>query len=188
MLKGHYFTIIGGLYVSNEINTSGIKCSTNGQSVKLSYNQITYGTNPTIFAFFQMYYSALNATCYNVAYPLITKDLSISLNSDTQLEFPISEYIYVDVASSHVNIKLPYVNQTIGNVDVSKQTCRFRVRQMTGGYNLYFKTYSNSSHTDRTGGIMYDFQNAQQPSTWGTGAWYQEVHFYNGNWYFNRLS
>ena len=59
---------------------------------------------------------------------------------------------------------------------------------MTGGNNLYFKTYSESLHPHRTGGIMYDYQIAEQSSPWYTGAWYFEVHYYMGNWYFNGLS
>jgi hypothetical protein len=135
-----------------------------------------------------MYYSALNATCYNVACPLVVKDLSITLNNNAQLAFPIPEYIYVNVSSNHVYIVLPYVNQSVGNVDVLTQTCRFRVRQMTGVNKMYFKTYSESLYPSRTGGIMYDFNNAPKSSPWYTGAWYLEVHYYMGNWYFNRLS
>ena len=135
-----------------------------------------------------MYYSALNATCYNVACPLVVKDLSIDLNLTAQLVFPIPEFIYVNVLSNHVYILLPYVNQSVGNVDVSTQTCRFRVRQMTGGYNLYFKTYSEPLYPARTGGIMYDFNNAEMGGPYYTGAWYLEVHYYKGNWYFNKLS
>jgi hypothetical protein len=146
------------------------------------------GYNPNTTSTFQMYYSALDATCYNVACPLVIKDSSYTFNNNAQLAFPIPEYIYVNVLSNHVYIILPYVNQSIGNVNVLTQTCRFRVRQMTGGYNMYFKTYSDSSFPERTGGNMYDFENAQQASTWGTGAWYLEVHYYNGNWYFNRLN
>ena len=175
-----------------------INFSSNGEFVKLSYSNPTFvAYNPNTTSTFQMYYSALDATCYNVACPLVIKDLSITLNNNAQLDFPIPEFIYVNVESHDVYITLPYVSQTInnvvvsrsiGNVNVLTQTCRFRVRQMTGGSKLYFKTYSDSFYPDRTGGNMYDFSNAQQSSPWYTGAWYLEVHYYMGNWYFNRLN
>ena len=190
MLKGKDFTVNGGFKVNGgSTNVNDINFLSNGELVKMSYtNPTAVGYNPNTTSTFQMYYSALDATCYNVACPLVIKDSSYTLNNNAQLAFPIPEYIYVNVLSNHVYIILPYVNQSIGNVNVLTQTCRFRVRQMTGGYNLYFKTYSDSSFPERTGGNMYDFQNAQQASTWYTGAWYLEVHYYNGNWYFNRLN
>ena len=183
MLKGKNLTVNGGLEIKNEISISN-----NGQSVKLSYtNPTSVAYNPNITSTLQIYYSAFNATCYNVACPLVIKDLSIDLNNNAQLAFPIPEFIYVNVLSNHVYIILPYVNQSVGNVDVLTQTCRFRVRQMTGGYNLYFKTYSEPLYPGRTGGIMYDFQNAYSDSPYYTGAWYLEVHYYLGNWYCTRL-
>jgi hypothetical protein len=185
MVKGKNFTVNGGLNATDEINISN-----NGESVKLSYITPTINVpfNNNLTSTFQMYYSALDATCYSVACPLIIKDASRTFNYNVQLEFPIPEFIYVNVASNNVYIVLPYVNQTIGNVNVSTQTFRFRIRQMTGGKDMYLKTYSDSLYPTRTGGNIYDFLNNQQSSPYYSGAWYEEVHYYMGNWYVNRLS
>ena len=141
-----------------------------------------------------MYYSGLNATCYNAACPLVIKDLSITLNNNAQLAFPIPEYIYLNMLNNDITIHLPYVNQTIGNVNVLTQTCRFKIRQTqyVEGRYWHIRTYNESTPAGAVGGNIYDdFYNQVNNGTDTynpEGIFYMEIHYYLGNWYINKLN
>jgi hypothetical protein len=191
MINGKDFTINGGLKVSGGSATmDDIKIKNSDNYVKLGFiDNVPVGYMPTSSASLQLYYSSINATSYLNSYPLVIQNFSLSIsNYNVQLVFPLPEYIYVNVLSNDVYIVLPYVNQTIGNVNVQTECFRFRIRQMTGGHKMYLTTYSDSLYPTRTGGNIYDFLNNQQSSPCYSGAWYEEVHYYMGNWYVNRIS
>jgi hypothetical protein len=141
-----------------------------------------------------MYYSALNATCYNVACPLVVKDLSITLTNNAQLAFPIPEYIYLNMNNNDITVILPYVNQSIGNVNVLTQSFRFKIRMMqyTQGRYWYLQTYNETTPPGAVGGDIYNDQygkvNDGSNRYRTDGIFYMEIHYYLGNWYFNRLS
>ena len=167
-----------------------IKIKNGDNYVKLGFiDNVPVGYMPTSSASLKLYYSSIDTTSYLNAYPLVIQNFSLTLSSyNVQLVFPLPEYIYVNVLSNDVNIVLPYVNQTFGNVNAQTECFRFRIRQMTGGNKWYLRTYSDVLQPSRTGGNLYDFNNAQQSSPYYSGAWYQEVHCYMGNWYCNRLN
>ena len=140
-----------------------------------------------------MYYPTLNATCYFTPCPLVIKDCSTEAIFDFALTLPCPEMLYLDLRNNDITITLPYVNQFIGNVDVSGQIFSFKVRQMMtgGGRYWHLKTHTHSPNyipPGAIGGTIHDFMNAAQGTYYTPGAWYMEVHFYKGNWYTNRLS
>ena len=143
---------------------------------------------------FKMYYPSLDANCYFTPCPLVIKDCYTNSSFDFHLSLPCPEFIYLDLSVRDVTITLPYVNQYIGNVDVSTQIFRFKVRQMMtgGGRHWYLKTHTHNNQNiippGAIGGTIYDFQNASQGTYFRPMAWLMEVHFYLGNWYCNRLN
>jgi hypothetical protein len=143
---------------------------------------------------YKMYYPTLNATCYFTPCPLVIKDCYTDANNNFHLSLPCPEHIYLDLTNNEITITLPYVNQFIGNVDVSTQIFRFRIRQMmTGGGNYWHlktHTYNNPNviPPGAVGGNIYGFTNALIGDYYyRPGAWLMEVHYYFGNWYCSRL-
>jgi len=192
-------TIAGGnINTGGNVTATGYLKGSNLQfqsNITLGYSELVsldYTTlrQPT----YKMYYSTLNATCYFTPCPLVIKDCYTNASTDFHLSLPCPETLYLDLTNNEITITLPYVNQFIGNVDVSKQIFCFRIRQMMTGAGNYWhlKTHTHNNPNiippGAVGGTIYDFQNRSQGSYYTPGAWYMEIHYYKGNWYSNRIS
>jgi cytoskeletal protein CcmA (bactofilin family) len=185
-----------GLIEGGNINTAGNVSAQGylkGSNIQFQ-NNITMGYYELYGAInFTMYYQALNATCYFSPSPLVIKDNYTDAISNFHLTFPCPEMIYLDLTNNDITITLPYVNQFIGNVDVSGQIFSFKVRQTKTGPDRYWhlKTHTHEPNfipTNAIGGTIHDFQNAPIGTYYKPGAWYMEVHYYKGDWYTNRFN
>ena len=101
----------------------------------------------------------------------------------------MSEYIYVDILLNDVFLTLPNINTNYGVIDPKTETFRFKIRQVKTGGGRYWHLQTHTVLNNPSGGgTIYDFQNASQGYYIKPGAWYMEVHFFQGDWYCNRLN
>ena len=114
---------------------------------------------------------------------------SSSIATTIQLVFPMPEYIYVDLYLNDVFLILPDINTNYAGVDPKTEIFRFKIRQVKTGPSRYWhlKTF-NVLINPSGGGTIYDFQNSSASYDITPGAWYMEVHFYQGDWYCNILN
>ena len=126
-------------------------------------------------------------SCYAAANPLIVKDYSLAVTTSFQLNLPLPEMIYADVTNNSIIITLPNINVNFGTVPMSSLTCRFYIRQIGDGdgHAFYLQTFTGSIPPNAMGGTIYNALNVPQTSPYTSNTPYNEVHFYNGNWYIN---
>ena len=134
-----------------------------------------------------MYYSAINSYSFVNSHPLVIKDYSLTAtpsgnnNTEYDLVFPMPECFYVDLTNAEITFLLPDVNTYVGGVDPKTQICRYKFRQMLTGPNNYWHLKSQNA-------TIYDYLNGSKGNFYTPGAWFLELHLYNGNWYCNSIN